>query len=120
MRTIVTAEFADDIADTAVPTAAPHAARPTDVNTDGQLRTTGAGPSRAATLRGTGPGAAKPASVATGVPRDTRAALPIAHATVRRLPIACAASSSAHLSAVYDTAVRSGRRKGLARAASWT
>lgn len=120
MRTIVTAEFADDSADTAVPAAAPQAARPTEVNTDGQLRIAGAGPSSAATRRGTGPGAAKPPSVGTGVPRETRAALPIAHATALRLPTACAASSSAHRSAMYATAVRRGRRNGLARAASWT
>ncbi len=75
MSTIVTAEFADDIADTAVPAAAPHAASPTEVNTGGQVRTAGAGPSRAATRRGTGPGAASPASVGTGVPRETRAAV---------------------------------------------
>ena len=104
MTTIVTAEFADDIADTAVPAAAHQAASPTEVNTDGQLRTAGAGPSRAATLRGTGPGeaaaAAKPASVETGVPLDTSAALPIARATVRRLPTTSAASSSAQRSAV--------------------
>jgi hypothetical protein len=116
----IAAEFADDSADTAVPAAAPQAARPTEVNTDGQLRNAGGGPSRAATRRGTGPGAAKPASEGTGVPRETRAALPIAHATTLRLPTACAASSSAHRSAMYDTAVRRGRRNGLARAASWT
>ncbi|MFF6914784.1 hypothetical protein [Streptomyces sp. NPDC012466] len=43
MRTIVTAEFADDIAETAVPAAAPHTAGPTDVNT-GDHRRTAAGP----------------------------------------------------------------------------
>jgi hypothetical protein len=41
MRAMVTAEFAEDRAETAVPVAAPQAARPTLVNTDGQLRGTG-------------------------------------------------------------------------------
>ncbi|SCE00913.1 hypothetical protein GA0115247_12026 [Streptomyces sp. PalvLS-984] len=80
----------------------------------------GRAPSRAATRRGTGPGAAKWASVAAGAPLESSAALPMARATTRRFPVAAAASSSAHRSAVYATAVRSGRRNGLARAASRT
>ncbi len=63
------------------------------------MRTAGGGPSSAATRRGTGPGAANPARVATGVPRETRAALPIAVATARRSPTTRAATSSAHRSA---------------------
>lgn len=106
IRTIVTAEFADDIAETRVPTAAPQAASPTEVNTDGQLRATGAGRSRAATRRGTGPADANPAkpvnaaNAGTEPPPGSRAALPIARATTVRLPTDRAASSSAHRSVV--------------------
>jgi hypothetical protein len=64
----------------------------------------------------TGPDAATPAGVAAGEPPDTRAALPIARAPTRRLPTVCAAPSAAHRPAVHDTAVRNGRRNGLARA----
>jgi len=104
MKTIVTAESAEDIADPAVPAAAAQAARPTSVTIDGRLRGAGAGRGRAATRRGTGPGSAKPASVGTGVSRETRAALPMARATARRSPTTRAASSSAHRSVVQDPA----------------
>lgn len=96
----MTVAFADESADPSVPAAAAQAARPTAVKTGGQLTADGSGPSSAATRRGTGPGAAKPASVGVGVPRETRAALPMARATTRRSPVTRAASSSAQRSVV--------------------
>src|SRR5690606_9989057 len=87
---------AGGIADSAVPAAAPQAARPAEVNTAGQRA--GGGASRAATRRGTGPGAANAGS--GGADREARAALPMAVATVRRLPTRWAATSSAQRSVV--------------------